>query len=62
MGRAIAFKVSLKRACPDRCKWTALEDNDPTRFRSKAGTAATAEADINVLQIPKRPPQFNVCD
>ena len=49
-------------ACPDRYKWTALEDNDPTGFRPKPGMAGKAEAGIKVLQIPKHCPQFNMCD
>ena len=52
----------FERTYPDRSKWTILEDNDPTGFRSKAGMAAKAEAGIKVLQIPKRSPQFNMCD
>ena len=54
-------KQCRERAYPDRSKWTILEDNDPTGFRSKAGMAAKAEAGIKVLQIPKRSPQLSMC-
>ena len=53
-------KQCRERAYPDRSKWTILEDNDPTGFRSKAGMAAKAEAGIKVLQIPKRS-QNSIC-
>ena len=39
-----------------------VEDNDPTGCRSKAGTKAKDEAVLKVLRIPKRSPQFNLCD
>ena len=56
------MKTCLERAYPGRTKWTILEDNDPTGFRSKAGMQAKAETGIEVLQIPKRSPQLNMCD
>ena len=53
---------ALEQACPGRRSYKILEDNDPTGFRSKAGLAAKSDCGINVLEIPKRSPQLNVCD
>ena len=55
-------KDCLQNAYPGRSKWTILEDNDPTGFRSKAGLQAKDEAGLKVFQIPKRSPQLNMCD
>ena len=55
-------KECLERAYPGLSKWTILEGNDPTGFRSKAGMTAKEEVGIKVFQIPKRSPQFTMCD
>ena len=39
-------------------KFTVLEDNDPTGYKSQKGTEAKAEAGISILEIPKRRPRF----
>jgi hypothetical protein len=53
---------ALKKAQPTRRKYTVLEDNDPTGFKSKKGKEAKSESGINVFAIPKRSPDLNVCD
>ena len=55
-------KDCLQNAYPGRSKFTLLEDNDPTGFRSRAGVHAKEEAGFKVLQIPRRSPQLNMCD
>ena len=54
--------TALQEHFPDSRKWTILEDNDPTGFRSKAGMKAEEKSGLTVLQIPKRSPQLNMCD
>ena len=56
------LKPGLEKAWGKKLRWTILEDNDPTGFRSKAGLAAKRLAKINVLQIPKRSPDLSVMD
>lgn len=53
---------ALTKAHPGRTRFTILEDNDPTGFRSKIGIEAKAAAKIDVLRIPPRSPDLNVCD
>jgi len=53
---------ALKKAFPSRKKFTILEDNDPTGFRSKKGIQAKIDSGIQVFAIPKRSPDLNVCD
>jgi transposase len=53
---------ALKRAYPGRAKFTVLEDNDPTGFRSKKGIQAKVDSGIKIFHIPKRSPDLNVCD
>ena len=55
-------KDCLEKAYPGRSSWTVLEDNDHTGFHSKAGINAKEGAGLNVLRIPKRSPQINMCD
>ena len=54
--------TALTKARPGRQRWTVLEDNDPTSFKSNAGIAAKANAGITVFPIPKRSPELNVLD
>ena len=55
-------KDCFEKAYPGRSSWTLQGDNDHTGFRSKAGIKAKEEAGLNVLRIPKRSPQLNMCD
>ena len=52
----------LKRAYPERTRFTILENNGPTGFKSKAGIAAKRESKISVFPIPPRSPDLNPCD
>lgn len=53
---------ALKKAHPGRKRFTILEDNDPTGFRSKVGIEAKEAVGISVFRIPPRSPDLNVCD
>ena len=53
---------ALTRASPQKRKFTLLEDNDPTGWKSGAGVAAKKEARIDVFSIPKRSPDLSVMD
>ena len=53
---------ALKKQFPRKRKWTVLEDNDPTGFKSGAGVRAKAAAKIEVFEIPKRSPDLSLCD
>ena len=53
---------ALQKAYPRRCRFTVLEDNDPTGFKSSKGIAAKAEAKIDTFEIPRRSPDLNVLD
>ena len=57
-----AIAKKLKAAFPGRTKFSVLEDNDPSGFKSKRGLEAKAEAGISTFHIPKRSPCLNVCD
>ncbi|CAE7522337.1 F52C9.6 [Symbiodinium sp. CCMP2592] len=52
----------LAKAWPGKRKYTVLEDNDPTGYKSSKGLAAKHEAQIGVLEIPKRSPDLSVLD
>ena len=54
--------TALQEHFPDSRKWTILEDNDPTGFRSKAGMKAEEKSGLTLLKIPRRSPQLNMCD
>ena len=56
------FSKALQKQWPRKRKWSVLEDNDPTGFKSRAGIEAKAEAKIDVFKIPPRSPDLNVCD
>jgi hypothetical protein len=52
----------LKKTWPGKRKWTVLEDNDPTGFKSNKGEEAKDNAGINVFKIPKRSLDRSVWD
>ena len=52
----------LKAVFPERTRFTVLEDNDPSGFKTKRGQEAKDEAKISTFDIPKRSPCLNVCD
>ena len=56
------LKRALNAAYPNKRKHVALEDNDPTGFKSAKGALAKTGAKIDVLVIPKRSPYLNVLD
>ena len=43
-------------------KWSVLEDNDPTGYKSNAGKDAKKEVGIEVFELPPRSPDLNVLD
>jgi transposase len=43
-------------------RFTVLEDNDPTGFKSKKGIKAKTDSKIDILVLPKRSPDLNVLD
>ena len=53
---------ALKAEYPALDKFTVLEDNDPSGFKSRLGLAAKADAGVQAFVIPKRSPCLNVCD
>ena len=54
---------SLRRAYPThKGRFTVLEDNDPTGYKSKAGNAQKAASNIVTDDLPKRRPDLNVLD
>ena len=53
---------ALRKAYPRRRKFTVLEDNDPSGFKTKAAEKAKKAAGIKPFVIPKRSPQLNVLD
>ena len=56
------MKRALQKEYPDRTRFTVLEDNDPTGYRSKKGMQGKREAKIDVFAIPKHSPELNICD
>ena len=54
--------AALRKAYPNKRKWTVLEDNDPAGFKSRKGMAAKAAVGIQTFDLPKRSPALNVCD
>ena len=53
----------LKKAYPNhKGKWSIIEDNDPTGYKSRVGFAAKKEARMLVDSLPKRSPDLNVLD
>jgi hypothetical protein len=57
-----AVLKAVKRAWPGKRRFTVLEDNDPTGFKSRQGKQAKREAKITVFAIPPRSPDLSVCD
>ena len=57
-----AILAALEREYPHRRRFTILEDNDPTGFKSKAGVKAKEDSNLDVFEIPKHSPQLNVLD
>ena len=53
---------ALKKAYPRMKKWTVLEDNDPTGYKSGKALAAKKKARIVTDDLPPRSPEFNVLD
>ena len=56
------LKKALAKQWPGRRRWTILEDNDPTGFKSNKGVEAKNNAKIDVFEIPKRSPDLSVMD
>ncbi|CAE7464626.1 Ikbke [Symbiodinium natans] len=52
----------LKKASPAKRRFTILEDNDPTGYKSAKGIAAKCDAGLLVFEIPKRSPDLSVLD
>ena len=57
-----ALRRSLAATYHGKRKFTILEDNDPTGFKSTNGVEAKSKASIGVLEIPRRSPDPNVLD
>jgi hypothetical protein len=53
---------SCKKASPKQRRWTVLEDNDPTGFKSTKAIRAKAEVGIETFHIPKRSPDLCALD
>lgn len=56
------MKKILSKTYPTKRRFTVLEDNDPSGFKSSKGIAAKADAKIDVFAIPPHSPDLNVCD
>ena len=52
----------LNKTYPTKRRFTVLEDNDPSGFRSNKGKTAKSDANIDVFAIPPHSPDLNVCD
>ena len=57
-----AIATALRRAHPGKRKWSILEDNDPSGFKSRRGQEAKQEVGIEPFAIPRRSPDLNMCD
>ena len=53
---------ALKAEYPHRKRFTVLEDNDPSGFKSGMGESAKKEVGFRSFVIPKRSPCLKVCD
>lgn len=53
---------SLRKAYPRRKRFSVLEDNDPSGFKTKGAERAKKAVGIKPFVIPKRSPQLNVMD
>ena len=56
------MKDALQNEYPHRKRFTVLEDNDPTGYRSRKGIQAKKDAKIDVFEIPRHSPELNSCD
>ena len=52
----------MKRHRGSKRRYTILEDNDPTGWKSTAARAAKASLKITPLEIPAYSPDMNPCD
>jgi len=57
-----ALRADLGKQHPGKRKFTVLEDNDPTGYKSQKGKEAKVAGGINILEIPKRSPDLSLCD
>jgi hypothetical protein len=57
-----ALRPCLEKAWVSKGRFTVLEDNDPTGFKSTKGREAKERARIDVFQIPPRSPDLSVMD
>ena len=56
------LKTALRRNYPQKRTHKVLEDNDPSGYKSGAGTAAKRACNIEVFEIPRRSPDLNPLD
>jgi hypothetical protein len=56
------LKKALSKAWPAKRKWSVLEDNDPSGFKSNKGVEAKRKAGIVPFIIPRRSPDLSLCD
>ena len=59
-----AYPTHAKKVCgkKKRGKWSVLEDNDPTGYKSTMGKDAKKKVGIGVFELPPRSPDLNVLD
>ena len=55
-------KVMPARAATPGNRWTVLEDNDPTGYKSSAARKIKKELRMDVLALPPRSPDMNTLD
>ena len=53
---------ALRKTWAEKRRWTVLEDNDPTGFKSGAARRAKIAVNITTFAIPPRSPDLNPCD
>lgn len=53
---------SLRSKHPGKRRFTILEDNDPSGYKSNLGKDAKAASGLNVLELPRRSPDLNPLD
>ena len=61
------LKKAVSRAFPDRAarphpRWTILEDNDPSGYKSNIAIAEKRALRLDVMPLPRRSPDLNVLD
>ena len=57
-----ALLHAVQRGWPGKRRFSVLEDNDPTGFKSRAGIQAKHDAKLTVFAIPPRSPDLSPCD